>query len=218
METAQQLRPIGRAAVRIPWTVPRPPPARRSPARDNRGAVARVRSVVVVTGLAASGKTSVATPLAALLGVPLVSKDAIKEALFDAVGTGDFDWAGILSRAADAALVRIAAALEGGVLDNYWRAEAAQQLVAAVDVPMVEVYCRVDPLVAAERFIRRARHPGHRDAERDPEDVRRASLAVASRFPLRTVGPVVQVDTGSAVDVAAVAAEVVAAAAAHANE
>jgi predicted kinase len=171
-----------------------------------------VRAIVVVTGLAASGKTAVATPLAEALEVPLVSKDAIKEALFEAVGAGDFEWAGILSRAADAALVRIAAALDAGVLDNYWRPETVEQLVAVVGAPMVEVYCRVDPAVAADRFLARVRHTGHSDAERDPEDVRRASVAVAGRFPLNSLGPVVEVDAESPVDVAALAAEVAAAA------
>ena len=117
-----------------------------------------------------------------------------------------------MSRAADAALVRIAAALDSGVLDNYWRQETIEQLVATVAAPMVEVYCRVDPAVAAERFLARVRHAGHSDAERDPEDVRRASVAVAHRFPIKTLGPVVVVDTGSPVDIPAVAAEVIAAA------
>ena len=143
--------------------------------------------------------------------MPLVSKDAIKEALFEAVGTGDFEWASILSRAADAALVRIAAALDACVLDNYWRPETVEQLRAAVHAPMVEVFCRVDPAVAADRFLARVRHSGHADAERDPEDVRRASVAVAGRFPLNTLGPVVEVDAESPVDVAALAAEVLAA-------
>jgi predicted kinase len=73
---------------------------------------------VIVTGLAASGKTTLAVPLAQALGVPLVSKDAIKEALFEAVGIGDLQWANTLSRAADAALVEIAAGLDAAVLDN----------------------------------------------------------------------------------------------------
>jgi predicted kinase len=168
--------------------------------------------VVVVTGLAGSGKTTVAKPLAEALGVPLISKDAIKEALFAAVGAGDFDWASLLSRAADAALVRIAAGLHQGVLDNYWRPETVEQLATAVSAPMVEVYCRVDPAVAADRFLSRVRHSGHGDAERDADDVRRASAMVAGRFPLETLGPVVEVDTESPVDAAAVAAAVAAAA------
>jgi hypothetical protein len=54
--------------------------------------VAEQPPFVVLTGLAASGKTSVAVPLAEALEVPLVSKDAIKEALFTAVGIGDLQW------------------------------------------------------------------------------------------------------------------------------
>jgi predicted kinase len=172
--------------------------------------VASARALVVVTGLAASGKTTVAQPLAEALDVPLVAKDVIKEALFETVGTGDHEWTWLLSRAADAALVRIAPGLDAAVLDNYWRPETIEALSTAVAAPIVEVYCRVDPAVAAERFLARVRHAGHGDAERDPDDVRRAAVAVASRFPIKTLGPVVEVDTASPVDIAAVAADVVA--------
>jgi predicted kinase len=40
--------------------------------------------LIVLNGMAAAGKTTLARPLAAALGIPLVSKDAIKEALGDA--------------------------------------------------------------------------------------------------------------------------------------
>lgn len=49
-------------------------------------------SFVVVSGMAASGKTGVVQAPANSLGVPLLSKDAIKEVLFDAVGFGDWAW------------------------------------------------------------------------------------------------------------------------------
>lgn len=41
--------------------------------------------LIVLNGMAGAGKTSLARPLAAELGVPFVSKDALKEALGDAV-------------------------------------------------------------------------------------------------------------------------------------
>jgi predicted kinase len=58
-------------------------------AYDLRGVTRAASLVVVVTGLAGSGKTTVAKALADALDVPLISKDAIKEALFAAVGAGD---------------------------------------------------------------------------------------------------------------------------------
>ena len=41
---------------------------------------------VLVAGPPGSGKTTVSAPLAAELGLPLLAKDAIKEALMDALG------------------------------------------------------------------------------------------------------------------------------------
>jgi predicted kinase len=42
--------------------------------------------LVLVTGPPAAGKTTVARPLARCLALPLIGKDTIKEALFDAMG------------------------------------------------------------------------------------------------------------------------------------
>jgi thymidylate kinase len=163
---------------------------------------------VVVSGLAAAGKTSVAEPLADMLGVRLISKDAIKEALFDAVGLGDWAFSKTLSRAADAAMVRIARDLDGAVLDNFWYAESVVELLAPLPGPFVEVFCRCDPVVAFERFRHRDRHAGHADEERDVEATRAAFLTRADKLPLRMLGPVVEVDTERSVDLAALASRV----------
>jgi len=168
---------------------------------------------VVVSGLAASGKTSAAEPLARALEIPLISKDAIKEALFESVGYGHLAWSKSLSRAADAALVRLAQELDAAVLDNFWYVETASDLLAPLSGPMVEVFCRCDPAVALERFESRTRHPGHADAERDPEGMHALFVARALKLPLGTLGPVVEVDTERPVDVDALARLVLAAAA-----
>ncbi len=167
---------------------------------------------VVVSGLAASGKTSLAEPLAQALGVPLISKDAIKEALFEAVGYGGSAWSKTLSRAADAAMVRIARDLDGAVLDNFWYVETVDELLAPLPRPIIEVFCRCEPDVAYERFRGRVRHPGHADQERDPDSVRAPFFTRAKKLPLRTLGPVVEVNTERPVDVRSVVTRVVEAA------
>jgi len=162
-----------------------------------------------VSGLAASGKTSLAEPLARALDVPLTSKDGIKEALFEAVGHGGMTWSKTLSRSADAAMVRIAQDLDGAVLDNFWYAETVDELLAPIAArPIVEVFCRCDPQVAYERFRDRVRHPGHADQERDPDTLRAPFFTLAKKLPLRTLGPVVEVNTERPVDVGSVATQV----------
>ena len=45
--------------------------------------------VVVVNGLPGVGKTSLASKIATQLSWPLLTKDMIKESLFDSIGWGD---------------------------------------------------------------------------------------------------------------------------------
>jgi predicted kinase len=56
------------------------------------------RTLVLVSGPPAAGKTTVALPLAAALAWPLISKDDIKEALVDVLAT-----VGVLPRETTAA-------------------------------------------------------------------------------------------------------------------
>ena len=55
--------------------------------------------IVIINGIPGTGKTTIAKPLADQLGFPLISKDTIKEFLFDTIGVGDREWSQMLGKA-----------------------------------------------------------------------------------------------------------------------
>ena len=154
--------------------------------------------LVLVTGPPAAGKTTLAGPLAAALGLPLIGKDLIKEALFDALGTGDRAWSRRLGVASYEVLYAVAGKLPAAVLDANFGREAGPRL-RAVGAELIEVFCRCPAAEIERRFAARAstRHPGHVDHLIGPE--MKAALARGIE-PLRLGGPVLEVDTSRPVD------------------
>ena len=127
-------------------------------------------ALVIIHGSPASGKTSLGLALAADLGIPCLSKDQVKEALFETLGVGNREWSARLSRASFAVLLRLGAAqLSAGrpcLLEGNWRAEhvpALKTLGQATDRPFAQVCCFADPAEIERRFRARLRHPGHLD-------------------------------------------------------
>ena len=163
-----------------------------------------VRELVLVTGPPAAGKTTLARPLAGALGLPLIGKDLIKEALFDALGTGDRAWSRRLGVASYEVLYAVAGALTAGVLDANFGPEAVPRL-RALDAHLIEVCCRCPAAEVERRFTARAphRHPGHVDHQLAPE---LEAVLTSGTGPLGLGGPVLEVDTTQPVDVGQVAA------------
>lgn len=131
--------------------------------------------LIVVGGHPGSGKTMVARALAAALGFPLLSKDVIKEALFDSLGWSDRDWSRRLGTAAVAVLFRqleaLLAARQSCVIESVFRADEdgprLRALCAQHDILPFELRCVADGALLVERIRARVaageRHPGHVD-------------------------------------------------------
>jgi predicted kinase len=139
--------------------------------------------VLIVTGLPATGKTTLARALAVRYGAPLIAKDLIKEPLLDVLGGADATASRALSDASFAVLFAIAAELRGCgssmVLEGNFRpAEHAAPLASLIrahdamaqgsPAECAQVLCRIAESERLRRLEARAadpaRHPGHRDA------------------------------------------------------
>lgn len=171
------------------------------------------RGFIVVSGLPASGKSRLGAAIAPLLGLPLLDKDDFLEALYEHRGVGDAGWRARLSRESDG-LFRAAATRAGAaVMVSFWR-HAGQsdggtpsEWLRALPRPVLEVHCDCPARLALQRFRSRSRHPGHLDAARDRDGLRRTFAAYAARGPLG-FGDTVRVDTSGPVDATALAARI----------
>lgn len=163
------------------------------------------RPFVVVSGLPGSGKTTVARNVAPLLGLPLIDKDEILEQLFETRGVGDAAWRRALSRESDALLQAEAARSSGAVLASFWKCPGMPsdsgtpiEWISELSDLIVHVRCRCPVELAAQRFVRRTRHPGHLDGSRTYEDVL-ASIGALPRAAPLPFAETVDVDTSGLV-------------------
>ncbi|MFZ3498689.1 AAA family ATPase [Streptomyces sp. 5.8] len=169
----------------------------------------RGNSFVILTGLPASGKSTVARGLAAELDLPVIDKDVILESLYDSLGVGDHTWRHRLSRAADDILFALAADAGRGVLVNWWHRDTSPGRLHRLGAHLVEVFCDCHTTLVAERFRTRKRHPGHLDQDLTPAQLHdRVSAWASHPGPLGLGGPVRTVDTSRQVDISALAGEI----------
>jgi predicted kinase len=157
---------------------------------------------VMVSGPPGAGKSTLARPIAAELELPLIAKDAIKEALMDVLGyPATVEQSRTLGRAAVMAMLNIATGSPAGaVLDSTFFQYAFPQL-RSLPGPLVEVHCSCPREVARARYSARSptRHAGHLDADRQPDE-----LWNEQNTRPTGIAPSIVVDTTAPVDLPAV--------------
>jgi predicted kinase len=159
--------------------------------------------LVIVTGAPATGKTTIARSLAKEMGLPLVSKDAIKEELYDNLEDADPSDSHRLGYAAIKLMFSwVRTMLEANVSmileSNFHRTHSTDDLEAlfAISRPVL-VQCDAPTRHAIDRYIARSekgeRHPVHDDANR--VDELRADLE-RGEYDLRMLNaPSITIDT-----------------------
>lgn len=166
--------------------------------------VMKPKAAIVMTGLPASGKSSLGRSLALQLGWACLDKDDFLEQLYEQYGTADMFARRSLSRQADQAFQSAACALDTAILVSHWAPSAAALGVADTGTPtdwlaehfghIIEIYCRCPADVATERFFSRTRHPGHLDGQRSRAQFAQKMRMMAPGYPLH-LGALIEADT-----------------------
>lgn len=158
-----------------------------------------MRRAVLVNGIPASGKSTVARLIAERHGWPILTLDAVKEPFFGELGTGDREWNRALGRASYRAMFNLIADFPPGgttIIDAWFgfqpREVLERHLAHARITQVLEVWCHAPPEVIGARYAARVdtRPPGHPGMEYVPELIalaRRAGpLGGFARFEVDT--------------------------------
>lgn len=146
---------------------------------------------IIVTGLPAGGKTTVAKRLAAALDWTLLDKDNFLEELYTDIGVASLDNRRKLSKLSDVAFQAAATKLNKAVLVSHWRPVSGPQNTGTTPnfiedhfSKIIEVHCSCKPETAVARFRSRTRHPGHLDKLRSHEDIQKQIQSLSNGYPL----------------------------------
>jgi predicted kinase len=161
-------------------------------------------TLIIVTGLPATGKTTIARFLSERLQLPLFSKDDYKDLLFETLGTKDREWSKQIGRAAIEILYKdVATVLASGncvIAESNFKPEfdndRMSKLLTEHHAYAVQILCKANGDIVFERFAARAassRHPGHDDLNSLEEQ--RPILLKGRAEPLSVPGLFTEMDT-----------------------
>ena len=166
------------------------------------------KRAVLVNGVPASGKSTIARGIADRTGWPLLTLDTIKDPFLEVLGGADREFNRTLGKASYKAiwsLVRDAPAGTTFVIDAWFGFQPRQvledYLAQSGVVTTAELWCHAPPAILADRYLSRvhdrpAGHPG--------ESYARELVELAGRAAPLERGPLLAIDTTAKPDFAAI--------------
>ena len=136
-------------------------------------------NLIIIAGMPATGKSTVAASFAKAFGYPVLEKDNIKEGLFDTIGFENYAQKRRLDHAANEVLLRMLEAMLKAstslIVDNNFDTVSAEKLCGLIETYQpycVTVFLDGNPQILYERYVERdnlhRRHRGHALQEHYP--------------------------------------------------
>ncbi|MDD4106825.1 MAG: AAA family ATPase [Candidatus Shapirobacteria bacterium] len=133
--------------------------------------------LIIVSGPPCSGKTTLVTAIAQKFNLPLITKDSLKEILFDTVGWKDREWSKKIGSASFSIMHYILDSLmatgQSIIIEGNFKTEFESQYLSPrlnkYNYHSVQIMCQCDGQILFKRFKQRSesgnRHPGHCDTD-----------------------------------------------------
>ena len=161
--------------------------------------------LIIVSGFPCTGKTTLGRKLAKEFSLPLISRDDIKETLFDTLGTIDRAWSKKLGAASYSIMYKMIEVLlkahQSIIVESNFNPDFDRKHFCRFKdlypIEPIEIACKTERTVLIDRFIARSqsgeRHPGHLDEHNSAEF--QAMLGSGDYTPLNLGSASVEVDT-----------------------
>ena len=154
----------------------------------------------MISGLPASGKTTLANLLGKELGFAVIDKDDFLEVLLGSVKEFNAEFRFRCSREADKQFEEAARAARDVILVSHWQGPDEHRESGTPSAwlrefdTVIEIVCHCSVATALQRFKNRNRHPGHGDNRSDPSVLQHWFEEDSLRSPLN-IGLLITVDT-----------------------
>lgn len=161
--------------------------------------------LIIVSGPSCSGKSTLAKQIAKKFELPLMTKDEIKEIIFDNLGWSDREWSkkvgATSNRLLNYFLDVVMMSRQSIIIEsNFKRDLDTKQILTKIKkygYISLQIMCQCDGKILLERFKKRSesteRHPGHNDSKNYDEF--RGMLLRGKLDPLQIGGEIIVFDT-----------------------
>lgn len=127
------------------------------------------RFIIVIYGPCGAGKTTMGRKISTRLDIPLISRDDIKELLFDDLGWSDREWCYKLGRASYSLfyffMEKLLSTGRIFIIESNFINENLKDMCEKYNYKLILIKCYADKEILFERAIKRdksgERHPGH---------------------------------------------------------